>query len=551
MVALFATSVGPAHAAVLQPAMTQTYIFNLIQDDSASVDGGNGSVSAQAASDYAVAALEMAGGVRQIPSFTGPVDKEAAAGNAFPAVPLSAAPGTVTDDSVSSTVIGASSTLSALQKQRALGQTRLANFIGTVGNGPPPSQKRLGGTVFVEAGTRPEFNDTSTMAGATRGAGGAYSFASSSTSTATITVAGAGMLSRPGAGGVAYTAVSAGTPVTLSGQDTAYSSVQDEAVQPSFSYTYTPPSNGLANSASMAASFSDSITASGVMARAESTMGGARMTMLIPPVDSVKIQTGQLEPGFRQAGPSENGAIQTSQVQPGAGQSENGAVQTSQVQPGSGQPAAGAVQTSQVQPGSGQAAAGAMQTSQVQPGRAQAGQAANGVQTSQLQSGRGQVGQPANGTMQTSQVQPGRGQSAQPSNGKIQTSQVGQAPNGTDQALRFKSVEAVIQYYKVLEYTQTAYLTGSDTSSDSTHAFVTPSVSADPSAAASHYLMSNLNPAVDGAAVQSAQAFYIGKPAGPAASVKAPTVQEATIPAPLDGKVLASAGPLNSTLALP
>jgi hypothetical protein len=54
-----------------------------------------------------------------------------------------------------------------------------------------------------------------------------------------------------------------------------------------------------------------------------------------------------------------------------------------------------------------------------------------------------------------------------------------------------------------------------------------------------------------GAAGQSAQAFYVGTPVGVLASAKAPTTPEATVPAPLDGKIVASAGPLNNSLSLP
>jgi hypothetical protein len=625
LIALFAISSGQAQAAAQAPSAGAPYIFDLIQDDAASLSDGDTPGAGQDAVAYAIAALNAADKIRPPLSFTGPVDRSAAAGKAYPAIPLGAARGTETDDAVATSLVG-SGTMTALQKERAVGMTRLASFVGTIGDGPPPTEKKPGSTVFVEASIRAEFNDSTAMANGFKGAPGSYAFSSTSTATATITVVSAGILSRQRVGGVAYTSVAKTLqPNSAGADDSGTATAQNETVQPAFSYSYAPIPSNTANSASVAASFSEAITASGTVAHAESTVErGSRMADMMTPADLARVQTSQLQPG---QGRPLIGTIQESQAQPGLTQSVQapaGKVQTSQVQTGTSklqtselQPGAarsadlpnGKVQTSQVQTGPGklqtselqsgaaqsadlpngkvqtsqvQTGAGKLQTSELQSGAAQSADLPNGkLQTSQLQSGAGKL--------QTSELQPGARQSGNLPNGKLQTSQLqtgagklqtselqpgtrqsGNLPGGTlqmselqsgtaqpakDQPLQFKSVDSVIKYYKLLDYTQTATLQGSDGQGDNTRAFVSPSVSVDPSAAATHYFLSSLNPApANGSTIQSAQSFYIGTPTAPSlwasSPVKAP-IQEATIPAPLGGKILASAGPLNNSLALP
>jgi hypothetical protein len=158
-----------------------------------------------------------------------------------------------------------------------------------------------------------------------------------------------------------------------------------------------------------------------------------------------------------------------------------------------------------------------MQTSQVQTGNGK-------VQTSQVQTGNGKV--------QTSQVQTG--------NGKVQTSQVQPTRSG-----QIQTSEAAAALSKLLDLTQPG--PRGATQADGTRTFLSASVSANPVASTALYMADAVNAAPAAAANVSVEAFQIG----PVPGTKAQASVATTVADPLHGKILASAGPLNSNLALP
>jgi hypothetical protein len=452
--ALLSASVGVAQAGVQSTALTQSNLYDLVRDGITSSDGGDRTVTSQDLSISASVALETGILHWLTPSFVGPIDLTAKIPG-YPTIALGAVPGTRPDDDLASSVTGSAQS-DVVLKARALGTARVASLIGTVGSGPPPDDKS-DSTVFVAAGKPPGFNDGGNEAGSTRV--NAYAFAPSSTSTATITVAGAGNLPRQGFGGgfagVAANSLRAGPP-TLA-DSTPPAGVQAPAtvaladtVQPTLGFKYTPVSHTARKDVTVAASFSDAITASGNLAQ----------NVTAP------------------------AAVQTSQLQSGPGRSTIDKIQTSQLQPGSGQ--------------SGRSASGKIQTSQVQPGSATAK-----VQTSELQSGQDNLG-------------------------RIQTS------------------EAEARLSGLIDLSETPQSPKSGTHVDGTRTLISASVSANPSATAALYMANVVNAVRTLPAGQSVEAFEVGPSSGPRNSASPTTVSD-----PLHGKVMASAGALNNSLALP
>jgi hypothetical protein len=435
IIALFSAGIGPVHAAALTAAPSQSNLYDLVHDGMTSADGGDGTVPLQDPSVTALQALESQIGGLRTAGFTGKADALIAAGNAYPAVPLNAAPGTRTVDDLVTPPVSAGQ-YEAQRKARAIGEERMAALIGTIGNGPAADTKN-GGTVFVSSGNSAGFNDGGEPTGA-RSSSSNYAFAPSSSGTATITVAGAGNLSRPGnANELAVIEANSLRATPVAGPDATPALTMTDRAQPTLGYNYAPAISATVSPAvrtnSVAAVFSDVVTAT-----------GAQFADRVVPA-----------------------AIQTSQVQTG-----DGKIQTSQVQTG--------------------------------PGR---------VQTSQVQTDNGKV--------QTSQVQPAR-------SGRVQTS------------------EAAAALSKLLDLSQPG--PRGTNQADGTRTFLSASVSANPAATAALYMADAVNAAPGIAAARvSVEAFQIGPTQGAKTEASAAT----TVADPLHGKILASAGPLNSNLALP
>jgi len=331
---------------ILTSAPSQQNIYDLVHDGVTSSDGGDNTVTAQDLSVSATLALEAVPAKWQTASAVGPADRTNTESHGYPTVPLAAAQGTRPDDDFASSAKDAPY-WNARQKAAAIGQERIASLIGTVGNGPTVTDKS-GSTVFLVAGNPVGFNDGGIEAGG-RSSSVGYAFAPSASSTATITIAGAGNLSRqrPGGGFTIAAANSLQVSPPVDG-DAPQSLEMADAAQPTLGYTYAPQGaaqgNATARTNSVAASFSDAITATGLVAQTVdlTTRGNVQTSQLQSGQSgSGKVQTSQL-----QSVQSGTGKVQTSQLQPV--QSGNGKIQTSQLaQPGQ----SGKVQTSQPQAG--------------------------------------------------------------------------------------------------------------------------------------------------------------------------------------------------------
>jgi hypothetical protein len=430
IIALFSAALGPAHAGSVSATPGQTSIYDLVHDGMTSSDGGDGTVSLQDLTVSATQALEATSGGWGTAGFTGKVDELVAAGNAYPAVPLGAAPGTHAIDDLVAPVVIASQNMDALRKARAIGTERMASLIGTIGGGPAAPDTTAGSTVFVSAGSPVGFTDGGDMDGGHRASSVAFAFAPSSSSTATITVAGAGNLSRQKfAGGLSVVAANSlqATPAAI--VDTAPSVAMSDAARPTLGYNYAPvPTaavNPAAKTSTVAAVFSDVVTAS-----------GAQVADRVVPA-----------------------TIQTSQVQSGTGK----------------------------------------------------------IQTSQIQGG----------------------------NHKLRTSELlaDQA-----QSVRYQTSEAAVALSKLLDLSQPPTSQHGNTQADGTRAFISASVSVNPTATAVRYMADAVNATPVSTAGQSVEAFQIGPTPG---ATRTQANAATTVADPLHGKILASAGPLNSNLALP
>jgi hypothetical protein len=142
-------------------------------------------------------------------------------------------------------------------------------------------------------------------------------------------------------------------------------------------------------------------------------------------------------------------------------------------------------------------------------------------------------------TIQTSQVQP---KAVRPD--QVLTSEI--------QKQQFQAVDAGIGGQKLTDVVPPILNPRADTlidasRTDGTRTLISTTVSANPSATAATYLTSVIRRAPTEVANPSIDAFEIGPTAGPKTRASAAT----TVPEPLRGKIVASAGPLNGSLALP
>lgn len=172
-----------------------------------------------------------------------------------------------------------------------------------------------------------------------------------------------------------------------------------------------------------------------------------------------------------------------------------------------------------------------------------AGTIAN-VQTSQVQVGAGRPGRTAAGKLQTSQAQAGIAQPGRPANSKLQSSEL---QSGQGQPGLIPPRDAAARLSQLIDLSETIQGAPSTTQVDGTNTFISASVSANPSATAALYMAKVVNATRIIPAGQSVEAFEIG----PASGARNQTAAGATVSDPLHGKVMASAGALNNSLALP
>ena len=471
IIAVFAAAVGPsavrpAQAGVVNAAPGTLNIYDLVHDGETSADGGDSTVTKQDPLITATVALEATTDSWLTAGFAGRADPDTATGNGVHSTPLGAAPGTKPIADFASSLAG-TETWDIAQKARAMGESRLASLIGTVGNGPATNDKS-GRTVFVAAGSPIGFNDGGAAGGP--GSSVAYSTAAGASGTATITVAAAGYLSRqPRAGGgyvAAYNSLQVAPQVDSGNVET---SALSDTAPTTLGYNYAPVVDPAAKTKLISAVFSDSVTATGTFALLD--------------------------------GPGARAGTQTSQLQPGNGNVPGGQFGLAQNQPG-------------------QSVYGKMQVSQLQGGPVQPGPA-GGIQTSQNQLNQGPS---ANGKVQTSQVQDGQG------------------PRGLVPA-----TGPTANFSVLIDISKTILGSGEDTQIDGTRSFISASVSANPAAGAARYMSNLVTAARTNIVSQSIEAFLVAPVTGQKVASNVPT----TVVDPLHGKVMASAGALNNSLALP
>jgi hypothetical protein len=228
-----------AHAYVVSSEPKETNLYDLVHDS----DG--------TAAPATIAVLAPGIG-RQRASFTGPVDRSAAAGSGFPLVPLGAARSTPPDEDFATQYTGAWH-WNAGQRALAIGVARIAPLIGTIGNGSSPGQKP-GSTVFI---ANLDFNGGSSSDSKRRTAG---AFAPSSTSTATITLTGPANIPRRAGSGFSVAAPISAEPRPVASQPTP--------TVPAPTYRYAPQPAPTAKANLVAASFANAVIATHAVAQA-------------------------------------------------------------------------------------------------------------------------------------------------------------------------------------------------------------------------------------------------------------------------------------------
>jgi hypothetical protein len=166
------------------------------------------------------------------------------------------------------------------------------------------------------------------------------------------------------------------------------------------------------------------------------------------------------------------------------------------------------------------------------------------IQTSEFTSSRGQPGQAGNGKIQTSELASSRGQPGQAGNGKVQTSEL-----QSDQVrpARIQTSDAEADYRNQIDLTQPIEGSSGGIQADGTRMYISASVSAHPSTVATLYMANVVNAAPTVVTGQTVEAFQVGPTPGPRAQGGTGT----TVSDPLRGKIMASAGALNNSLALP
>jgi hypothetical protein len=192
-----------------------------------------------------------------------------------------------------------------------------------------------------------------------------------------------------------------------------------------------------------------------------------------------------------------------------------------------------------------------VQTSQLQPSTLQT----DPLRGRSLQPGQSVGGKPQGRPDQfmTSQIQRSQFQSLEA--GKTQVSQVEAIPGRRDQFLtsqiqkaQFQFVDPTASGRKVSELVPTMLTPTDDPRVDGTRTMISTSVSSNPSETAAAYMASTIRQTPTSPTAHSTvEAFEVGPTPGTKTEANAGTV----VADPLGSKILASAGPLNSSLALP
>jgi hypothetical protein len=268
--ALVMAGIGQCRATVLSWVVSQQGFLDLIQDDAAAAGTGDLPGRGRDPIGYALAALEMTRDDIQTASLSGSAGRAASARAAFTTLPLGASSGTNVDEPAAKIVIGGPETF-ASQNPAAVGRARLESFIGTVGDGPVATDRKPGGTVFLQPGSRYEFRDPTFTARATKDSSARYPMDDGRTA-----IAMDGVLSRQQTGGTASVQAArrpgvATTPV----DDTVTAPARLDATRLATIFGYAPPVAGPGNNASVSASFGIAITASRALAPVESKATGA------------------------------------------------------------------------------------------------------------------------------------------------------------------------------------------------------------------------------------------------------------------------------------
>jgi hypothetical protein len=128
--------------------------------------------------------------------------------------------------------------------------------------------------------------------------------------------------------------------------------------------------------------------------------------------------------------------------------------------------------------------------------------------------------------------------------GKIQT---GQLATGQGRPGKLQASDAAATYARLIDLTQPIDGKAGTTQVDGTRTFISASVSADPATTAALYMASVVHAAPVAPAGQTVEAFQIG----PTPGARTQGGPGTTVADPLHGKIMASVGPLNNSLALP
>ena len=496
--ALLSASIGSGHASLISTAGSPAPVFDLAR-------GPASEGAPRSPSSLAVAALGVMGGGLQTASSTGKVDYAAAAGMAYPAVPMGAAAGTQRDETVSSSVVGMSTT-DPVARARAVGQARMMALIGTV-DGTTAKKSSTGATVFVAAGSLTGFGDGDSASNIGRGTAMAATFAPSSSSTATITIAGAGNLSRQRNGGATYMAD--GKPMqatTLARGETISPVMLSANAAPATGYRYTPGMAAEAANATAKARLTDASStpvpqpdpanATRLSDRAPATP--APMTQVTP----TKQVTTDVPASF------------------GGGVTATGTV-ARVVQP-MPERMVDVVPASTVR----------IQTSQAKAER---------LQTSDMPAAFNNV---VSATGQMARVASAGGARMMDLVGSI-APMADQTPVKPVLPNQMKMVDASVTYKQLLDYTRNMEIARTEIDAYGSQVYLSASVSANPTANIVRFLATISGSPAIAPAGRSVEAFQVHTP------TNGRTFKISTIDDPLSAKVLASAGPLNSALALP
>ena len=468
VLALLAVNGGSANAGVLTSPERGIDTFGTAQNGMVSLESSADAASTRAPVLLAIRTLASFGGGWSGNTSTGLIENSVSAGFGPSGVPAGAAAGTKRDDSVASSVLGVTSS-DPMEMARAVGTTRLAALIGSVGTGDSGRK----GLSFVDQGGLAGFNDRGNLGNATRGTSMASVFAPRSSSTATITIAGAGNLSHPYEGSSTYMADGKAVEATTLARGVADPSIQvSDNAGPAGGFRYAPvrPADAEDRLADSAGKKSGADQArlipeenkSGVLARSERS-GGLSAMVDQPLTARAQASTVRLQTSQNQAGILDNKEVP--------------AVFSSAVT---------------VSGTSGRVASveGPKMSELINPAKARTGQAAGSVKT-------------------------------------------------------YQSTDAGVTYKQLLEFTRAQEIARNETASDGTKIYISASVSADPQSNVIRFL-GTMRGAVGGDSdASSVEAFLIGSPS------RAKNLKVSTISQPLGDRVMASAGPLNSTLALP